>query len=90
MVEIALTTILFIRSLKTSTETENALKKLNSKNADMIVLNTLKHPMAGFGKDTNRITVFDKHSRIDFEAKSKREVAKDIVDLIRRAMNREQ
>lgn len=76
-------------ALETENETENALKKLNSKNADMIVLNSLKDPMAGFGKDTNRITVFDKDSRIDFEAKSKREVAKDIVHLIVRAMNRE-
>lgn len=69
-------------ALETENEIENALKKLKSKNADMIVLNTLKDPQAGFGKDTNKVTILDHENRLDFEAKSKRDVARDIVDVI--------
>ena len=46
----------------------------------MIVLNSLKDEGAGFGYDTNKITIFDKdNNQLNFELKSKREVAKDIV-----------
>lgn len=70
-------------ALETENEVENAQKKLISKNADIIVLNTLKDGQAGFGKDTNKITIFCKHGEIQyFDAKSKTEVAKDIVNLI--------
>jgi phosphopantothenoylcysteine decarboxylase/phosphopantothenate--cysteine ligase len=68
-------------------ETENgsvyAKEKLKMKNADMIVLNSLSDPGAGFGHDTNKITIFDKSGdEIGFELKSKTAVAKDIVDTI--------
>ena len=49
----------------------------------MIVLNTLKDDQVSFGKDTNKITIFSKEGQIlHFDAKSKSEVAKDIVNLI--------
>jgi len=70
-------------ALETSNEKENALKKLEQKNADMIVLNSLNEEGAGFGFDTNKITIFDKGGKeFNFETKSKNEVAKDIIDTI--------
>lgn len=70
-------------ALETNNEKENALKKLNEKNADLIVLNSLQDAGAGFGSDTNKITVFAKGNvEHSFELKSKKAVAKDIVNLI--------
>lgn len=70
-------------ALETNNERENALKKLQSKNADMIVLNSLNDAGAGFGHDTNKITIFDKAGKeYLFETKSKKEVAIDIVNTI--------
>jgi len=70
-------------ALETTNEKEYALKKLESKNADMIVLNSLNDKGAGFGYDTNKITIFDKamHS-YQFDMKSKKETAVDIVNTI--------
>lgn len=73
--------VLFGFALETDNELENALKKLNSKNLDSIVLNSLRDETAGFGKDTNKITIIDKSlGAIPFDTKSKKEVAKDIAD----------
>ncbi|MBC7948725.1 MAG: bifunctional phosphopantothenoylcysteine decarboxylase/phosphopantothenate--cysteine ligase CoaBC [Chitinophagaceae bacterium] len=70
-------------ALETTNEVENALEKLKKKNADMIVLNSLNDDGAGFGHDTNRITIFSKQEQPQvFDTKSKDEVAKDIVDTI--------
>jgi phosphopantothenoylcysteine decarboxylase / phosphopantothenate---cysteine ligase len=70
-------------ALETENEKEHAIKKLESKNADMIVLNSLKDDGAGFGKDTNKVTLFYRGGKErPFTAKSKTEVAKDIVDAI--------
>lgn len=70
-------------ALETENENENAKAKLESKNADMIVLNSLNDKGAGFGIDTNRITIYNrKEDVIQFDTKSKNEVAKDIVDTI--------
>jgi phosphopantothenoylcysteine decarboxylase/phosphopantothenate--cysteine ligase len=70
-------------ALETNNEKENALKKLRSKNADLIVLNSLNDEGAGFGLDTNKITIFDKNGKeYPFETKSKREVAIDIINTI--------
>ncbi len=70
-------------ALETENEKENALKKLRSKNADMIVLNSLKDAGAGFGHDTNKITIFDKAGGVyPFDMKSKKDVAIDIVNTI--------
>ena len=70
-------------ALETKDEEKNALEKLVSKNADLIILNSLKDKGVGFGHDTNKITIFGKGGqKFRFETKSKQEVAKDIVDTI--------
>ena len=74
-------------ALETNNEEDNAIKKLNSKNLDFIVLNSLRDPGAGFKGDNNKITIIDRHlNKQSFELKSKSEVATDIcqkiVDLI--------
>jgi phosphopantothenoylcysteine decarboxylase/phosphopantothenate--cysteine ligase len=62
---------------------ENAMKKLESKNLDFIVLNSLKDEGAGFGHDTNKITIIDRSGKIDtFELKTKQEVSVDILNKI--------
>ncbi len=67
-------------ALETNNELENAQRKLTNKNLDFIVLNSLNDKGAGFGGDTNKITIIDKdNKREDFELKIKTEVAKDIV-----------
>jgi len=70
-------------ALETNNEIENAKEKLFRKNMDLIVLNSLKDNGAGFGYDTNKITIIDKYNNIDkFELKSKEEAAKDILNKI--------
>ena len=70
-------------ALETTDERKNALEKLKRKNADLIVLNSLNDEYAGFGKDTNKVTIFEKGGKeFQFDTKSKSEVAKDIVDTI--------
>lgn len=69
-------------ALETNNEKANALEKLNNKNADFIVLNSLNDG-AAFGSDTNKITIFTKTGEeIRFDSKTKTEVAADIVDTI--------
>lgn len=70
-------------ALETANEKEYALGKLTKKNADMIILNSLNDEGAGFGHDTNKITIFEKNGvEIPYERKNKQQVAKDIVDRI--------
>jgi len=70
-------------ALETNDELSNASRKLQKKNLDFIVLNSLNDPGAGFETDTNKITIIDKYNnRQDFQLKSKAEVAKDIVSRI--------
>ena len=70
-------------ALETMNEKEYALTKLKTKNADMIVLNSLNDEGAGFGYDTNKITIFEKSGKeILYDRKPKQQVAKDIVDRI--------
>ncbi len=70
-------------ALETNNEQANANRKLQKKNLDFIVLNSLNDPGAGFETDTNKITIIDKYNkRQDFQLKSKAEVAKDIVSRI--------
>ena len=70
-------------ALETTNEKQYALEKLEKKNADMIVLNSLNDAGAGFGYDTNKITIFQKGGKeINFDTKSKEEVANDIVEAI--------
>jgi phosphopantothenoylcysteine decarboxylase/phosphopantothenate--cysteine ligase len=70
-------------ALETNNERDNALGKLKSKNVDMVVMNSLNDAGAGFGTDTNKISIFDKSGKeFEFELMSKKEVAKNIVDTI--------
>jgi len=70
-------------ALETTNEKAYALGKLKAKNADMMVLNSLKDKGAGFGINTNKITIFDKaENEYHFETKSKVNVATDIVNTI--------
>jgi phosphopantothenoylcysteine decarboxylase/phosphopantothenate--cysteine ligase len=67
-------------ALETENETTNAQAKLAKKNMDMIVLNSLKDEGAGFGTDTNKITlIWPGNKQQEFGLKAKSEVAKDIV-----------
>jgi len=76
------TQILVGFALETDNEIENAKKKLNLKNLDFIVLNSLKDKGAGFGCDTNKISIIDDKTVIEYALKSKHEVALDIVNKI--------
>ena len=68
-------------ALETDNEVENAIGKLKSKNLDMIVLNSLQNVGAGFGHDTNKISIIKRDGTIvNFELKAKVEVAMDIVN----------
>ena len=70
-------------ALETDNELKNAKEKLIRKNLDLIVLNSLQEEGAGFGHDTNKVTIIDRNNIIDkFELKSKEEAAKDILDKI--------
>ena len=70
-------------ALETENEKENASKKLRDKKADMIVLNSLRDEGAGFGKDTNKVSLFKKDGSIlELDMKSKSSVAADIVAAI--------
>lgn len=67
-------------ALETANEEHNAKEKLIKKNLDLIVLNSLNDKGAGFQKNTNRVTFYDKQNNEQrFELKSKQEVAEDIV-----------
>jgi len=75
-------------ALETDNEESNALKKLESKNFDMVVLNSLKDQGAGFAYDTNKITIITKdNKKLGFELKSKKEVALDIVNTLLQLMH---
>lgn len=70
-------------ALETHDGDANARRKLESKNLDMVVLNSLADPEAGFCKDTNKITIIRRDGQsMSYPAKSKREVAVDIVDAL--------
>ena len=68
-------------ALETNNEMENALKKMKRKNLDFIVLNSLQDDQAGFGFDTNKISILHSDGTTKFfDLKNKYVVAKDIVD----------
>lgn len=70
-------------ALETNDEQANALHKIESKNLDMIVMNSLRDPGAGFRTDTNRVTIFKADGTSHgFDTKPKAEVADDILDAI--------
>lgn len=68
-------------ALETDQLMEYAKDKIRRKNLDFIVANSAVEPGAGFGTDTNKVTIIDRHNKItNFELKSKQAVAKDIAD----------
>ncbi len=70
-------------ALETDNELGNAFGKLKRKNCDLIILNSLQDSGAGFGHDTNKVSILDRHNNITtFELKSKAAVAKDILQTI--------
>jgi phosphopantothenoylcysteine decarboxylase/phosphopantothenate--cysteine ligase len=75
-------------ALETENEIENAKNKRRNKNLDLIVLNSLKDDGAGFEKDTNKVSVIDQNNKIiDIPLKSKKELAFNLVDIIRNKMS---
>ncbi|MES1220041.1 MAG: phosphopantothenoylcysteine decarboxylase, partial [Bacteroidota bacterium] len=70
-------------ALETNDELKHAIGKLDKKNFDIVVLNSMNDVSATFGYDTNKISIIKKDfSKKDFPLKNKSEVAKDIVDEI--------
>ncbi|WP_019539122.1 bifunctional phosphopantothenoylcysteine decarboxylase/phosphopantothenate--cysteine ligase CoaBC [Proteiniphilum acetatigenes] len=70
-------------ALETNDEESNAIKKIEEKNFDYIVLNSLNDRGAGFGHDTNQVTILSRDGeKQSFLLKSKKEVAKDIIDTV--------
>ena len=69
-------------ALETQNEEENAKAKLEKKNLDMIVLNSLRDEGAGFKNDTNKIKILTKSELKEFPLKSKNDVAKDILNVM--------
>ncbi|GAO45693.1 bifunctional phosphopantothenoylcysteine decarboxylase/phosphopantothenate--cysteine ligase CoaBC [Flavihumibacter petaseus] len=75
-------------ALETNNEEVFAREKLSGKNADLIILNTLNDEGAGFGHDTNKVTIFDRNGeQTAFPLKSKEAVATDIIDYIVNKLN---
>ena len=75
-------------ALETHDEVDNAIKKLKSKNLDLIVLNSLNDEGAGFGGDTNKVTLIDKNLvQTVYPLKSKVSVATDIMTEIQKIIN---
>lgn len=75
-------------ALETDNEIENAKRKLHTKHLDFIVLNSLKDAGAGFQHDTNKITILDNNNNlVNFELKTKRETAEDIVQFLIKKIN---
>ena len=75
-------------ALETNNEETNALDKLNRKNLDFIVLNSLNDKGAGFQCDTNKVTIIDREGREEYPLKSKAEVAHDIVNHLAKVLNK--
>lgn len=69
-------------SMETENMLENSRAKLERKNADMIVANNLKVAGAGFGTDTNVVTMITKDDCVELEMMSKQDVAGRIIDMI--------
>jgi len=75
-------------ALENENEIENSLKKLKNKNLDLIILNSLNDKGAGFGTETNKITIINKkQEQTNFDLKDKSEVAEDILKSIMSQIN---
>ena len=73
-------------ALETNDEKVHAHEKLQKKNLDFIVLNSLNDAGAGFRYDTNKITVISKEKEVSYPLKSKAEVAADIIDSLKKIL----
>ncbi len=74
-------------ALETNDELKNAKNKLKTKNLDLIVLNSLNDEGAGFGYETNKVTLIGKKGKpVSFPLKPKKDVARDIVNAITNLM----
>ena len=73
-------------ALETNDGEENARIKLQKKNLDFIVLNSLEDKGAGFACDTNKVTIIDREGKSEYPLKSKKNVAKDVVDYLVKCM----
>lgn len=69
-------------ALETNDEENNALQKLEKKNADFIVLNSLRNEGTCFRTDENKISIIGRTFRKEFEKKPKAAVAEDILDAV--------
>ena len=69
-------------ALETDDEQTNARKKLQKKNLDFIVLNSLRNPGTCFQSDENQISIISPQGQMDYERKSKNEVARDIINYL--------
>ena len=70
-------------ALETTNELAHALDKLHRKNFDLVVLNSLRDAGAGFGHDTNKVSVLDRAGQVlTFELQAKTELARRLVPLI--------
>jgi len=67
-------------ALETNDEEHNAQQKLEKKNLDFIVLNSLRNEGTCFQSDENQISIISPDGRIDYEKKPKSQVASDIID----------
>ncbi len=76
-------------ALETNNEEANAKEKLEKKNFDFIVLNSMRDEGAGFQTDTNKITIIDRQGNVTkFDLKEKTAVAKDVVGYVSKIINR--
>ena len=76
-------------ALETENEMENAQRKLQQKNCDALVLNSMKDKGAGFGHETNKIFILgNNHQALSYALKTKTEVAQDICNYIENRMNK--
>ena len=73
-------------ALETNDGEANARMKLEKKNLDFIVLNSLEDKGAGFACDTNKVTIIDREGKSEYPLKSKKSVAKDVVDYLSKIM----
>lgn len=69
-------------ALETENEKMNAIKKLEKKNLDCIIMNSLNDEGAGFEKDTNKVSIIDIHGSIELVKQTKQDIAKHILNYI--------
>jgi phosphopantothenoylcysteine decarboxylase/phosphopantothenate--cysteine ligase len=70
-------------ALETDKEVENAFSKLKKKNLDLVVMNSMQDEGAGFGNDTNRVSMIDGSGKVEkFDLKPKDQVASDLVNQV--------